>query len=90
MVQNYQDAMAICKWAGYADWFITLTCNPNWPEIKRAVSKVSLTPADRADIVSRVFKMKVDQFLDDLTKNKVLGEVQACKSPIHYYKMCAT
>jgi len=28
MVQNYQDAMAICKWAGCPDAFITFTCNP--------------------------------------------------------------
>ena len=29
--QNYQDAMAICRWAGYQDLFMTLTCNPKWP-----------------------------------------------------------
>jgi hypothetical protein len=28
MVQNYQDAMAICKWAGCSDAFVTFTCNP--------------------------------------------------------------
>uniref|UniRef100_A0A453CCJ0 ATP-dependent DNA helicase n=1 Tax=Aegilops tauschii subsp. strangulata TaxID=200361 RepID=A0A453CCJ0_AEGTS len=29
-----QDAMAICRWAGYPDLFITFTCNPKWPEIQ--------------------------------------------------------
>ncbi|PHU22432.1 hypothetical protein BC332_07539 [Capsicum chinense] len=29
MLQNYQDAMTICKCAGYPDLFITFTCNPN-------------------------------------------------------------
>jgi len=29
MVQNYQDAMAICRWTGYPDAFVTFTCNPN-------------------------------------------------------------
>ena len=29
--QNYQDAMAICRWAGYPDLFVTFTCNPKWP-----------------------------------------------------------
>ncbi len=29
MVQNYQDAMAICKWARCLDAFITFTCNPS-------------------------------------------------------------
>jgi hypothetical protein len=28
MVQNYQDAMAICRWAGCPDAFVTFTCNP--------------------------------------------------------------
>jgi len=28
MVQNYQDAMAICRWASYLDAFVTFTCNP--------------------------------------------------------------
>jgi hypothetical protein len=37
MVQNYQDAMAICRWARCSDAFVTFTCNPQWPEIKRVL-----------------------------------------------------
>ncbi len=37
MVQNYQDAMAIYRWAGCPDAFVTFTCNPQWLEIKRAL-----------------------------------------------------
>ncbi len=37
MVQNYQNAMAICKWAGCPDAFVTFTCNPQWLEIKRVL-----------------------------------------------------
>jgi hypothetical protein len=36
-VQNYQDAMAICRWARCSDAFVTFTCNPQWPEIKRVL-----------------------------------------------------
>ncbi|XP_024004792.1 uncharacterized protein LOC112081952 [Eutrema salsugineum] len=36
MNNNYLDAMAICKYFGFPDLFITFTCNPNWPEIVRA------------------------------------------------------
>ncbi|KAK9053094.1 hypothetical protein SSX86_029724 [Deinandra increscens subsp. villosa] len=32
MVQNYQDAMALCRTYGNPDLFITFTANPNWPE----------------------------------------------------------
>jgi hypothetical protein len=37
MVQNYQDAMAICRWAHCPNAFVTFTCNPQWPEIKRTL-----------------------------------------------------
>ncbi|GJQ97017.1 hypothetical protein Tco_0008156 [Tanacetum coccineum] len=32
-MQNYPDAMVLCKAFGYPDLFITFTCNPKWPEI---------------------------------------------------------
>jgi hypothetical protein len=38
MVQNYEDAMAICRWAHYLDMFVTFSCNPQWPKIKRVLS----------------------------------------------------
>ncbi len=37
MVQNYQNAMAICRWARCPDAFVTFICNPQWLEIKRAL-----------------------------------------------------
>jgi len=37
MVQNYQNAVAICRWVRCLDAFVTFTCNPQWPEIKRAL-----------------------------------------------------
>src|SRR5688572_23093785 len=33
MMQRYQDAMALLH-IGRPDLFITMTCNPNWPEIQ--------------------------------------------------------
>ncbi|XP_073014531.1 uncharacterized protein [Primulina eburnea] len=40
MIQNYQDMMAICKWADYSDFFITFTCNQKWQEIVRFVEEL--------------------------------------------------
>jgi hypothetical protein len=37
MVQNYQNAMAICRWASCLDAFVIFTCNPQWLEIKKAL-----------------------------------------------------
>ena len=39
MIENYQDAMAICRWAGYPNLFITFTCNAKWPEIELFLSR---------------------------------------------------
>jgi hypothetical protein len=71
--------MAISSQLGFPDIFITFTCNPNWPEIQREVLKDQLKPHDRPDIVSRVFKIKFDSLIKDLTAKQVLGKVVACK-----------
>ncbi|XP_019189228.1 PREDICTED: uncharacterized protein LOC109183615 [Ipomoea nil] len=75
MIQNYQDAMAICRWVGYPDLFITFTCNPKWPEIQRFLSSRNLRPEDRPDIICRIFKLKLDALLSECRKNKLFGPV---------------
>lgn len=77
MVQNYLDAMALCKWYGYPDLFITFTCNAKWPEITRFVNQQGLKAEDRPDIICRVFKIKLDQLIKDLREEKIFGRVQA-------------
>nr|KAJ0204953.1 hypothetical protein LSAT_V11C500241710 [Lactuca sativa] len=54
MLQNYLDAMSLCKWLGYPDFCITFTCNPKWPEIKRFLKDTSLQPEDRPNILCRL------------------------------------
>jgi hypothetical protein len=83
MDQLYFDGMAISSVLGFPDIFITFTCNPNWPEITRELGKYNLKPQDRPDIVSRVFKIKFDELIKDLTKRHVLGQVLACKQHIY-------
>ncbi|CAH9061763.1 unnamed protein product [Cuscuta europaea] len=46
MIQNYQDAMAICRWMGYPDLFITFTCNSKCPEIQGYLDERNLKPED--------------------------------------------
>jgi hypothetical protein len=72
MVQNYQDAMAICRWTGCPDAFVTFTCNPQWFEIKRALP-LGQQPQDRPDLVTRVFKIKLKELINDIHKNHILG-----------------
>ncbi|XP_076955207.1 uncharacterized protein LOC143629950 [Bidens hawaiensis] len=76
MLQNYLDAMSLCKWYGYPDFFITITCNPKWPEVKRYFQDTMLKPEDRPDILCRLFKIKLDAMIKDLKDNVILGKVQ--------------
>ncbi|KAL5191869.1 hypothetical protein HKD37_04G011085 [Glycine soja] len=75
MDQLYFDGMAICSHVGFPNLFITLTCNPNWSEIHRLLNPLNLKATDRLDIISRVFKLKYEQMLMDLTKNHMLPHV---------------
>lgn len=72
--QLYQDAMAIGRYFRKIDLFITVTCNPDWPEIQRELLP-GQSAADRPDLVARVFKLYINAILDDLTKKHVLGRV---------------
>ena len=57
MIQNYHDAMAICRHYGNLDLFITFTCNPKQPEITRTLAIIPKQKLeDRQDILTRVFK----------------------------------
>ncbi|GAU22594.1 hypothetical protein TSUD_134940 [Trifolium subterraneum] len=86
MNQLYFDGMAISAAVGFPDLFITFTCNPNWPEITRLLSKQNLKAHDRPNIITRVFKIKFNELLKDLTKKHVLGKVMAYLYTIEFQK----
>ena len=77
--------MAICRKFHKPDYFITMTCNPHWPEIE-AELKEGQKAQDRPDLVARVFKLKKDQLLRDLKKNGVLGKTVADIYVIEFQK----
>uniref|UniRef100_A0A0R0KEV8 ATP-dependent DNA helicase n=1 Tax=Glycine max TaxID=3847 RepID=A0A0R0KEV8_SOYBN len=86
MDQLYFDGMAICSHVGFPNLFITLTCNPNCPEIRKLLSPLNLKPTDRPDIVSQIFRLKYEQMLSDLTKGQLLGKVVAYMHTIEFQK----
>jgi hypothetical protein len=57
--------MAVCCWVGYPNLFVTFKCNAKWPEIQYMIdeSKVKQKSADRADIIVRVFMIKLRELL---------------------------
>ncbi|XP_035843705.1 uncharacterized protein LOC118490286 [Helianthus annuus] len=86
MRENYYDAMAICKWFGYPDFFITITCNPKWPEIKRFLKDKNINPEDRPDILCRLFKIKLDAIKKDLREKSLFGNASAVVYTIEFQK----
>ena len=75
-MQNFQDAMAICHWAGYPNLFITFTCNAKWPEIQYMLDETGSKqkPAERSEIVDRVFMIKLKELLRDIVQGKRFRE----------------
>ena len=61
--------------SGKPDFFLTFTCNPYWEEIQRELL-VGQNADDRPNLVSRVFKLKLEALLHDLRKNSILGKVE--------------
>ncbi|GKA45853.1 ATP-dependent DNA helicase PIF1 [Tanacetum coccineum] len=78
MMHNYQDAMALCRAYDNPDLFITFTSNPKWPEIAKMLAYFPGQKAhDRPKVGIRVFKLKLTELLDDLTKKHVFGQSEA-------------
>jgi hypothetical protein len=81
----YQDAMAIVRYFGKPDLFITMTCNPNWPEIQDNLFEGQIA-SDRPELVSRVFELKLREFQKDLRKGRIFGTVRAFIYVIEFQK----
>lgn len=78
MIQNYHDAIALCRVFGLPDFFVTFTSNPKWPEISEAIAfEPGQKPTDRADIVVRVYNMKLEELLHDIRDGSVFGPISA-------------
>ncbi|TKR59316.1 hypothetical protein L596_029006 [Steinernema carpocapsae] len=83
--QAYQDAMAIVREFGTPDLFVTFTCNPAWREIVDNL-KPGQAANDRPDLVAKVFKLKMNEFMDDICKKGVLGKVTAYVKVVEFQK----
>ncbi|XP_071688036.1 uncharacterized protein [Rutidosis leptorrhynchoides] len=87
MVQNYQDAMALCQEFDNPELFITFTSNPKWPEIDAMLSYIEGQRApDRPDIIARVFKQKLDCIMTDIMKKHIFGTTEAGIHIIEFQK----
>ena len=51
---------------------ITMTCNPEWIEIQQELHP-GQTPQDRPDLVTRVFRAKLQNLKDEIFKKEIFG-----------------
>ena len=82
---QFQDGMAIVRKHHKPDYFITMTCNTNWPEITENLEP-GQKAQDRPDLVACVFKQKKDQLMQDLISGGVLGKAVAHMHVIEFQK----
>nr|GMD83633.1 uncharacterized protein LOC109176597 [Ipomoea batatas] len=86
MRRRYMDAMSLVQRFGKPDLFITVTCNPNWPEIKELLKYVD-EPQNRPDLLARVFHARLEELKNDIFKRHIFGEVAAYAYVIEFQKM---
>ncbi|XP_055514228.1 uncharacterized protein LOC129710949 [Leucoraja erinacea] len=66
MMGRCQDAMMYVRKYGTAAFFITMTCNPNWSEIRQCLFP-NQQPSDRPELIARVFELKRKIFMKTVT-----------------------
>lgn len=76
MRNRYMDAMAVVRELSKPSLFVTMTCNPKWPEIVESIPPWSRAE-DHPEIVARVFNVKLQELMNDLTENHTLGRTVA-------------
>ena len=85
MKQCLQDSLALACYFRQIDLFITVTCNPNWPEITRE-RLLGQTAADRPDLCARVFRMKLKIIIEEIYKKGIFGKAVAYVYTIEFQK----
>ena len=80
-----QDAFTYVRLHGRADFFITVTCNAKWPEIKALLSS-GQTINDRHDIVARVFRQKLLKLIDSIKVYQLFGKIKCYLYTIEWQK----
>ena len=71
MHQLFQDSMCVIRKYGKPDLFITMTCNPQWKDLKIALNGAQAV--DRPDITTRVFREKCLELKSEIVKKGILG-----------------
>ena len=80
------DIVVISNTLGHLNIFITITCNPNWPEKQNALFACQISD-ERLDLRDRIFCMKLKLLLKHLKENEPFGKLTAFVSVIEFRKL---
>ena len=82
--ERVSDALAVCREMGKPSLFVTMTTNPNWPEIAEKLLP-GQTAADRPVLVCRAFKGRLDRLMT-FFRSARFGGVSYVVSVIEFQK----
>ncbi|KAL5579704.1 hypothetical protein UlMin_012146 [Ulmus minor] len=85
MRKRYMDAMVLVQVFGKPDIFLTITCNPNWSEIKEELEPYE-EPQNRPDLVAQIFRAKLEELKDEIFKKQIFGPIAAYVYVIEFQK----
>jgi hypothetical protein len=85
MRRQYMDSKALVRKYGKPDIFLTMTCNPNWDEIKNELYPGQCAQ-DCPDLVARVFRAKLEELRRHLLYKDILGKVKAYVYVVEFQK----
>ncbi|CAB0007903.1 unnamed protein product, partial [Nesidiocoris tenuis] len=74
MQVQYYNAMAVVYRKGQPTYFVTITCNPRWPEIVNSLNPGE-TAVDRPDVAVRVFHQKFMHLKRLIKGGKIFGTI---------------
>ena len=77
--------MAIVRVYGRPTFFVTFTCNTNWPEIQAALLP-GQDAQSRPDLVARVFDLKLKALLNELTTSGIFGRCVSMLMVVEFQK----
>ena len=79
------DMLAVTTQLGHPDIFVTMTCNPKWPEIT-SMLKPGQTATSRPDLCARVFHMKCRAMVQMVIDEEIFGKVVSHVKVIEFQK----
>src|SRR5699024_5528613 len=83
--KNYYNSMSMVGILGKPCLFITMTCNPEWPEIKPLMVE-GICPKANQPLASKVFEGKVKELLNIIDKGGLFGTCGGYTGVIEFQK----